>query len=100
MHADAADFLRGHDAPGPCVVYLNPCLDIRTTDSEDLFLHQLARLEPISTICLHAAIEAATRRVVLRVPHGVDPMAASHGLAPTRIVSSKHAQSGFLVFDK
>ena len=102
VHADATDALaaviEGRE-PRPCAVYLNPCMDLRKPAKADLFLHELARLQPVSELCLHTAVAAAKRRVVLRVPHGVDPLVASHGLVPTRTITTLQ-QSDYLVFDK
>ena len=102
IHADATDALKGiveGREPRPCAIYLNPCMDLCKPAKADLFLHELARLQPVSELCLHMAVEAAERRVVLRVPHGVDPLVATHGLVPTRTVTTTQ-QSDYFVFDK
>lgn len=64
---------------------------------EDLFLHKVARLSPISELCLTTALRAATRRVVLRAPNSTDPIAVGHGEKPDRIVHGK--QSSYLVYE-
>ena len=105
VHADAANYFEELVAAGsgparPEVIFLNPCLDLRRQDPSDLFLQELAELAPISARCLHSAMEVATRRVVLRVPVGADPLAASHGVLATRAVeATSSGQSNYLVFD-
>jgi len=107
VHADASTYLAelgaaaldGHGTdmlrPRPCVVYLNPCMDIRRKSEEDMFLHQLARLTPISSDFLQNAIAAATRRVVVRLPTGSDPQTL-FGIEPTDCIEG--GQSNFWVF--
>ena len=98
VHADTAVYLGGVAAADrPCVVYLNPCMELKKLDRVDAFLHEVARLQPISGSCLHAALAAATCRVVLRVPHGHDPAEAAHGTTPSRTIHG--GQSDFLVFE-
>ena len=106
VEADAAAFLANLTAPqgggGGCarpdVVYLNPCLTaIRKTDRADVFLQAVARLGPISEGCFRSALQAATRRVVLRIPAADDALAFSHGVPATRVV--RGGQSNYHVFD-
>ena len=102
IHGDAVDVLADaakKESSRPCVVYLNPCLDLKKPDPADLFLHQLARMQPISALCLHTALDAAKRRVVLRMPRGVDQLDWCHGLLPVRTVRGR-SQSDYLVFEK
>ena len=102
VHADAAEYLErlagDQAARRPCVVYLNPCMDLARPSEEDRFLHKVARLSPISELCLATARRVATRRVVMRAPNGADPMAVGYGETPDRVVKGK--QSSYFVYEQ
>ena len=100
VHADAAHYFERPvvgELGAPDVVFLNPCLQIKRVDPFDIFLQQLAELAPISEHCFHGALSTARRRVILRIPNGVDPLVAGYGRASTRAV--KGAQSDYHVYD-
>ena len=100
VHADAAHFFNqpaDSELGPPDVVYLNPCLQIQRIDPFDIFLQQLAELAPISEGCFNGALSTARRRVILRIPNGVDPLVAGYGVASTRTV--KGTQSDYHVYD-
>lgn len=99
VHADAAtfDYAVAGGGERPCCIYLNPCLPIRRAAREDLFLQQVASLQPISALCLHHALDTVSQRVVLRVPSDAEANVV-HGLRPSLCVTG--GQSNYLVFEK
>lgn len=99
VHADASVYLAcvPHDGVSrPCAVFINPCLEVQRLDAEDVFLQQLARLAPVSEGCLESALEAATQRVVVRMPKGAEPRKLYAGFEPVDCVKGR--QSDFWVF--
>lgn len=100
VNADAKDFLRGlaERRQAGCetadVVYLNPCMDVGRPSKEDLFLHRIANLMPISREAFEAAAACARRRVVLRSMRGAS---LPFGLSDASTVRVEGRQSDFLV---